>query len=94
MFESYEFYRDYQYDIPTFLSINNFLKRNNVSGNNIANVLREDTDIINLNQTHYNLKTEVKNLEQKKMYLQNYSTSPYSLQPLPFNKPNYNYYRY
>jgi hypothetical protein len=92
MFESYEFYKDYQYDIPTLLSINNFMKRNNVSGNNIANVLREATDIINLNQTHYNLKIEVKNLEQKKMYLQHYSTSPYSLQPLPLNKPNYNYY--
>ena len=92
MFESYEFYKDYQYDIPTLLSINNFMKRNNVSGNNIANVLREATDIINLNQTHYNLKIEAKNLEQKKMYLQHYSTSPYSLQPLPLNKPNYNYY--
>src|SRR5215207_10892440 len=38
MFESYEFYQDYSYDIPTFLSINNFMKKNNVSGDNIANV--------------------------------------------------------
>src|SRR5215208_2048221 len=76
MFQSYEFYRDYQYDIPTLLSINNFIKRNNISGNNIANVLREANDVNNLNKTYYNLKTEIKYLEQKKMYLQNYSNSP------------------
>jgi uncharacterized protein YerC len=94
MEECYDFFQQCQYDIPTILSIKNFIKRNNISGNNIANVLREATDIINLNQTHYNLKTEVNNFEQKKMYLQNYSNSPYSLQPLPLNKQNYNYYRY
>jgi hypothetical protein len=92
MFESYEFYQDYSYDIPTFLSINNFMKRNNVYGKDITGVLKTATDINHLNQIHYNLKREVKNSEQKKMYLQNYSTSPYSLQPLPLNKPNYNYY--
>jgi hypothetical protein len=94
MEDCYEFYKDYRYDIPTFLSINNFIKRNDISGNNIADVLRTANDVNNLNQTQYNLKTEVKNLEQRKMYLQNYSTSPYSLQPLPFNKPNNNYYYY
>jgi transposase len=66
MFESYEFYRDYQYDIPTFLSINNFLKRNNVSGNNIANVLRKANDVNNLNQTFSNLKAEIEELKQTK----------------------------
>jgi uncharacterized protein YerC len=94
MEECYDFFQQCQYDIPTILSIKNFIKRNNISGNNIANVLREANDVNNLNKAYYNLKTEIKYLEQKKMYLQNYSNSPYSLQPLPLNKQNYNYYRY
>ena len=94
MFESFEFYQEFSYDIPTFLSINNFIKRNNISGNNIVNVLRASTDIINLNQTITNLKAEINRLEGKRISLSYYSHSSYSLQPLPLNKPNYNYYRY
>jgi len=48
MFESYEFYRDYQYDIPTLLSINNFMKKNNVYGkmhNEIGDLLQSTTKI-------------------------------------------------
>jgi hypothetical protein len=91
MYECYEFYKLFAHEMPSLLSIANFIKRNNVSGKDIANVLRTANDVITLNQTYYNLKTEIKNLEQKKMYLQDYSHSPYSLQPLPFNKPSYNY---
>ena len=94
MFESFEFYQEFSYDIPTFLSINNLIKRNNISGNNIVNVLRASTDIINLNQTITNLKAEINRLEGKRISLSYYSHSSYSLQPLPLNKPNYNYYRY
>src|SRR5687768_9957869 len=32
MEDCYEFYQDNSFDIPTFLSINNFIKRNNISG--------------------------------------------------------------
>ncbi|HSF49745.1 MAG TPA: helix-turn-helix domain-containing protein [Nitrososphaeraceae archaeon] len=93
MEDCYEFYQDHRYDIPTFLSIKNFMERNNISGNNdVVNVLRTAKDILNLNQTYSNLKTETKYLEQKRMYLLDYSPrSPYSLQPLPLNKPNYRY---
>lgn len=94
MEDCYQFYEVFQNDLPTLLPIANFMKRNNVSGNNIVNVLRTANDVNNLNKTYYHLKTEVKNLEQKQEYLLNYSYSPYSLQPLPFNKPNYNYYSY
>jgi hypothetical protein len=59
---------------------------------NIPNIVRTATDVISLKETYYHLKTEVESLEQKKMSLLAYSPSPYSLQPLPFNKPNY--YRY
>jgi hypothetical protein len=52
MFESFEFYQEHSYDMPTFLSINSFMQRNNVSGNNIANVLREANDVNNLNKVY------------------------------------------
>ena len=94
MFESFEFYLEHSYDIPTFLSIDNYMKRNNVFGKDILKVLKTSTDIDTLNKTYYNLKSEVKNLELKRMYLLYNPTSSYSLQPLPLNKPNYNYYRY
>ena len=53
MFEAFEFYQEHSYDIPTLLSINNFMKRNNVSGKDIVNVLREANDILNLSQTYF-----------------------------------------
>ena len=56
---------------------------------NIPNIVRTVTDVNTLKETYYHLKTEVESLEQKKMSLLAYSPSPYSLQPLPFNKPNY-----
>jgi hypothetical protein len=94
MFEAFEFYQENSYDMPTFLRINTFLKLNNVYGTDIVNVLRTAKDILNLNKTYSNLKIEINNLEQKRMKLLYYSHPGYSLQPLPLNKPNYNYYRY
>jgi|GEM_PF-879516 len=94
IFEAYEFYQIFRNDIPTLLSIAAFIKRNDIPGKNIVDILRTATDVNSLNKIYYNLKTEIKNLEQKRMFLQYYSPSPYSLQPLPLNKPNYNYYRY
>ena len=58
MFESFEFYQDHSYAIPTLLSINTFMTRNNISGNDIVNVLREANDVINLNNSISNLKSE------------------------------------
>ena len=75
MFECYEFYQDYRYDIPTLLSIANFIKRNNVDGKDIVNVLRTANDVVNLNQTYTNLKTEIEKLKQNKNnYLLNQNT--------------------
>ena len=94
MFEAFEFYQEHSYDIPTFLSINNFMKRNNIYGKDIVNVLRTASDVNTLNQTYYKLKTEIRSLEHKRMYYSNSNYSNYSLQPLPSNKTNYNYYHY
>ena len=90
MFESFEFYQEFSYDIPTFLSINNFIKRNNISGNNIANVLKTANDVINLNQIISNLNTEIKRLEEmKNNYLLNQNT--HRPQLLPLGLPKYCY---
>ena len=91
MYECFEFYQDHSYDIPTFLSINTFLERNDIYGKDIVNVLRTANDVINLNQTILNLKGEIEKLKQMKNNLQ-YSHNNYlpPLKPLP--KPiNWNY---
>ena len=66
MYECFEFYQEHSYDIPTFLSINTFLERNDIYGKDIVNVLRTANDVINLNQTILNLKTEIEKLKQTK----------------------------
>ena len=66
MEECYDFFQMCQYIIPTFLTIDNFMKRNNISGPDIANVLRKANSVINLNQTILNLKGEIEKLKQNK----------------------------
>ena len=66
MEECYDFFEMCQYNIPTLLSINNFIKKNNIQGQDIANVLRKANDVINLNQTILNLKGEIEKLKQMK----------------------------
>ena len=92
LYEAYEFYKDHSYDIPTFLSINNFLKRNDIYGKDIVNVLKTANDVINLNQTIINLKTEIEKLKQTK---NNYSINQNSNHKplLPLGLPAH-YYRY
>src|SRR5918994_5725541 len=70
MYECFEFYEVWQYDLPSLLSISSFMKRNNVSGNNIANVLRTANDVLNLRE-------EIERLKQMK---NNQNTN---YQPLP-----------
>lgn len=94
-YESYEFYLECQNDLPALLSINSFIKRNNIHGKDIVNVLRTANDVVNLNKILSNLNGEIANLRQiknnclsNKKPIQNYQQSP--LQPLP--KPvNWNY---
>ena len=88
MYECFEFYQNHSYDIPTFLSINTFLERNDIYGKDIVNVLRTANDVINLNQTIINLKAEIEKLKQtKNNYSLNQNTMknlrPVPLGPLP-----------
>ena len=78
MFEAFEFYQDHSYDIPTLLSINTFMKRNNISGNNVVNVLREANDVITLNNSISNLKSECETWQRVK---NSHDNAP--LEPLP-----------
>ena len=83
MEECYDFFQMCQYDIPTILSINNFIKKNNIPGKDIANVLRKANGVINLNQTILNLKGEIERLKQmKNNYTLNQNTMK-NLQPVP-----------
>ena len=73
MEDCYEFYQEFQYYIPTLLSISNFMKKNNIHGKNIAKVLRTANDVITLNKTYSNLKAEIERLKQmKNNYLSNF----------------------
>ena len=80
MEECYNFFQECQYDISTLLTINNFIKRNNIYGPDIAtNVLRKANKAINLNMTIINLKTEIEKLKQTK----NYYSLTQNMQPVP-----------
>ena len=89
MYQAYEFYNDYEHDIPGFLSIRNFIKTNHVRTNKIADILRDAKNILGL-QGHVSiLKDEIAELKQiKNNYLANQNSKnqriPLStLEPLP-----------
>ena len=91
MYEAYEFYNDYEHDIPGFLSIRNFIKNNHVHTNKIADILRQAKDTIGL-QVHISiLKYEIENLQKTKNKLQ-YLKNNYLLEKLP--KIDWNYPKY
>jgi len=90
MFEAFEFYEENSYDMPTLLSIANFIKRNNVDGKDIVNVLRAANDVINLNQTTLNLNGEIEKLHRtRNNYSLNQNTNYQPL--LPLGLPKYYY---
>ena len=92
MEECYDFFQECEYDIPTLLTINNFIKRNNIYGPNIANILRKANKVVNLNQNILNLKGEIEKLKQmKNNYSLNQNTNSQPL--LPLGLPEH-YYRY
>ena len=89
--QGYEFYQDFEYDIPGFLSIRNFIKNNHVHTNKIADILKQAKDILGL-QLHISiLKYEIEKLKQTKNNLQ-YSQDKYALETL--SEINWNYPKY
>ena len=76
---------EFAHEIPSLLSIANFMKRNNLSGKDIANILRVARDTAQLNKTNLTLKEEISKLRQMKngyiKTIENHQLP--SLQPLP-----------
>ncbi|HEX2408701.1 MAG TPA: hypothetical protein VHJ38_15980 [Nitrososphaeraceae archaeon] len=91
MYEAYEFYNDYEYDIPGFLSIRNFIKNNHVHTNKIAGIMKHAQDIISLQSQHSILKREIEELKQIKNNLQ-YSKDIHALESI--SEINWNYPKY
>lgn len=82
MYQCYEFYKDYEYDIPRLLTINNFIKNNHVNIHNIADLLKEAKNILNLRVQLSIIKYEIAELKQiKNNYLLN-QNSKHQLPPL------------
>ena len=51
MYECYEFYRDFQYELPQLLTISSFIKRNNIEIEKITTLLKNVKNILNLQST-------------------------------------------
>ena len=90
MYEAYEFYQVFQYEIPRLLSINKFIKENNINIHNIATILKQAKDISGLELEQSILKYEIAILKQNKNnYSLNQNTNYQQL--LPLGLPKYYY---
>ena len=91
MYEAYEFYKDFQYEISRLLTINNFINNNHININNIADILRNAKTILDLQVKYSILKYEIECLQQTKNNLQ-YSQDNYTLKKV--SETNWNYPKY
>ena len=79
--QGYEFFQEFEYNIPGFLSIGNFIKNNHVHTNKIADILRDAKNILGLQLQISILKHEIETLKETKI---GYSSRPLQpLEPLP-----------
>jgi transposase len=91
MYQAYEFYKDFQYEIPRLLTINNFINNNHVNINDIADILRNAKNILGLQLQISILKYEIECLQQTKNKLQ-HSQDNYTLKKV--SNTNWNYPKY
>jgi hypothetical protein len=90
MYECYEFYQTFRYQIPELLSISTFIRQNQIDITNIASVLKDAKDIFQFQSYRSEINNEIERLKQNKnnqQYFQN--NLYYPLKPLP--KINWNY---
>ncbi len=90
MYECYEFYQVFQYELPQLLTISSFIKRNNIEIEKITALLKNVKNILNLQSYHYNLKNEIEQLKQLHIDYSLRILPP--LQPLPRYITNYSNY--
>src|SRR5918994_4414419 len=79
--QGYEFFQEFEYNIPGFLTIGSFIKSNHVHTNEIAGILKHAKDIISLQLQISTLKREIEKLKQIKNNLQ-YSKDIRSLETI------------
>jgi hypothetical protein len=91
MEQGYEFFQEFEYNIPSFLIMGNFFKNNHVHTNNIAGILKDAKDIISLQSQRSFLKREIEELKQIKNNLQ-YSEDIRALKSI--SEMNWNYPKY
>jgi hypothetical protein len=91
MYQCYEFYKDYEHDIPRLLTINNFIKNNHVNIHNIVDILRKAKNIHDLELGISILKYEIVRLQKIKDNLQD-SQNNKTLNML--SEINWNYPKY
>ena len=89
--QGYEFFQEFEYNIPGFLTIGSFIKSNHVHTNEIAGILKHAKDIISLQLQISTLKREIEKLKQIKNNLQ-YSKDICSLETI--SEINWNYPKY
>ena len=84
MYECYEFYQIFQYQIPELLAIGSFIRKNQVDTKNIANVLKEAKDVSHLQSYRSQVKNEIELLKQNKNNhsLNQHNMRNYQLPPL------------
>ena len=92
MYEAYEFYQVFQYEIPRLLSINKFIKENNINIHNISTILSEAKNISGLQLQQSILQYEIALLKQNKNnYSLNKNTNHQTLLPLGLPEHYYGY---
>jgi DNA-binding transcriptional regulator GbsR (MarR family) len=79
MYECYEFYQVFQYQIPELLAISSFIRKNNGDTRNISRILKEATDVYHLQSYRTEIKNEIERLKQTK---NNYTLNQ-NMQPVP-----------
>ena len=84
MYECYEFYQVFQSQIPELLAIGTFIRENNVDTRNISRILKEATNVYQLQSYRAEIKNEIEKLKQtKNNYSLNQNMQPVPLGPLP-----------
>jgi hypothetical protein len=59
MYECYEFYQIFQYQIPELLTISGFIRKNEVDITNIASNLKDAKDVSHLQLYRSEIKNEI-----------------------------------
>ena len=66
MYECYASYQVFQDQIPELLAIGTFIKENNIDTRNISRILKEATDVYDLQSYGAEIQNDIERLKQMK----------------------------